>query len=152
MIKRLTIFLATGAYAGLIPVMPGTFGTLWGIPLAYLLSQRSLHEQAAATVAVTIVSIIIAGRAARHMGGGDPSSIVCDEIAGFLASIFLIPFSWFNAILVFILFRFFDILKPYPIRLMERRIKGGPGIVLDDIMAGFYANISAHIILWGAGW
>lgn len=148
MIKRLTIFLATGAYAGLIPVMPGTFGTLWGVPLAWLLSGRTLHEQAAAIIAVTVVSIFIAGRAARYMGKGDPSSVVCDEIAGYLASIFFIPFSLFNAILVFILFRFFDILKPYPIRLMERRIKGGAGIVLDDIMAGVYANISAHLVLW----
>ncbi|MBI5492107.1 MAG: phosphatidylglycerophosphatase A [Deltaproteobacteria bacterium] len=149
MIKRLTIFLSTGAYAGFIPVMPGTFGTLWGVPLAYLLSGRPLHEQAVATLAVTIASVLIAGRAARYMGANDPQSIVCDEIAGFLTSILLIPFSWFNAILVFILFRFFDILKPYPIRLMERRIKGGAGIVLDDIMAGVYANISAHVILWG---
>lgn len=85
------------------------------------------------------------------MGGKDPSSVVCDEISGILVSIFLIPFSAFNAILVFILFRFFDILKPYPIRLMERKIKGGPGIVLDDIMAGVYANISAHLVLWGLG-
>ncbi len=149
--KWFTIFLSTGAYLGYIPFMPGTFGSLWGVAIGYFTASLPLYAQALSIILITIASICIAGQAAGYMGGKDPSSVVCDEISGILVSIFLIPFSAFNAILVFILFRFFDILKPYPIRLMERKIKGGPGIVLDDIMAGVYANISAHLVLWGLG-
>jgi len=144
--KKLITILATGAYAGYLPKMPGTFGTLWGVPLAYICSRMPVWGQAAFTLAVTLASIYIAGRECGATGEKDPSRVVIDEAAGYLVSFFLMPFTPFNVILVFILFRFFDILKPYPIGAIDRGVSGGTGVVLDDIVAGVYAGASAHII------
>ncbi|HBG45504.1 MAG TPA: phosphatidylglycerophosphatase A [Deltaproteobacteria bacterium] len=131
--------------------MPGTFGTLWGVPIAWLLSGLAIHWQALATIAVIAVSIAVSSEASRIQGTHDHPSIVADEISGYLVGIILLPFTAINAILVFILFRFFDILKPYPVSWLDRRLKGGTGIVLDDLAAGVYANIAAHLVLWLAG-
>ncbi|MBI5642467.1 MAG: phosphatidylglycerophosphatase A [Deltaproteobacteria bacterium] len=141
-------FLATGAYIGYIPFAPGTFGTLWGVLIAYCLAGASTPVYAATVFAVSIVSIYAAEETCRITGKKDPGSIVCDEISGVLVSFFLIPFTLLNAILVFILFRFFDILKPYPAGHLDKNIKGGLGVVADDLAAGVYANISAHIVIW----
>lgn len=149
--KKLITFLATGAYTGYLPKMPGTFGTLWGVPLAYLSSRMPLSGQAAFTLAVCLASVYIAGRECESTREKDPSRVVIDEAAGYLVSFFLMPFTLFNVILVFILFRFFDILKPYPVGVIDRKIEGGPGIVLDDVMAGIEANIAAHAVLWAIG-
>ncbi len=140
-------FFATGAYAGLSPVMPGTVGTLWGVAISWLISARPPYEQALVIIAVCAASVYFASGESRNAGEKDPSSIVCDEVAGYMVAIFLIPFTFFNAILVFILFRIFDILKPYPAGAIDRKAEGGLGVVLDDIMAGIYANIAAHIVL-----
>lgn len=145
--KRVIIFFATGTYTGYIPVAPGTFGTLWGIPFAWLASTHPPYVQAALTAALFVVSVYAAGEACKIIGKKDPSSVVIDEAVGFLVSFFLIPFTLFNVILVFLLFRFFDILKPYPIGLIDRRVVGGLGVVLDDAAAGIYANILAQIII-----
>ncbi len=141
-------FLATATYTGYSPVMPGTVGTLWGVVIAYLISGAGVPIQALVIIAVTAVSIYVAGEAARLFGQKDPSKVTCDEVAGLLFAFFLIPFTPANAILVFLLFRFFDILKPYPVSIIDSRVKGGLGIVADDCAAGIYANISAQIILW----
>ncbi len=145
--KKIIIFIATGAYLGLSPKAPGTVGTLAGVLIAFIEAGTGLAVHGAVLVLVTLVSIFAAGRAATILGTKDPSKVVCDEIAGYLMAFFLIPFTPFNAILVFILFRIFDIVKPYPVSLIDRRLPGGAGIVLDDTAAGIYANISAHIIL-----
>ena len=145
--KKLVTFLSTGAYAGYSPVMPGTAGTLWGVAIWYLTRGSSPYAQALAVILVFGVSVYVAEVARGVFGGEDPPFIVCDEICGFLVSFFLIQFTVFNVILVFILFRFFDILKPYPAGLIDRSVGGGFGIVLDDVAAGVYANISAHIII-----
>lgn len=146
--KAVVNFLATGTYTGLSPVMPGTFGTLWGVAIAWLISGLGLAFQGAVIVAVCALSVWIASEWVRLNGGQDPPSVVCDEVSGYLVGFFLLPATAFNLILVFILFRFFDILKPCPVGLLDRKVKGGPGIVLDDLAAGVYANISAHIIIW----
>lgn len=146
--KAITIFFATAVYTGYSPIMPGTAGTLWGIVIAYFEASRSLYTQALIIALVFASSVFFAGEAAEIFGGEDPKNVVCDEVCGFLVSIFLINFTFLNVILVFLLFRFFDILKPYPVGLIDRKIKGGLGIVLDDVAAGIYANICAHIILW----
>ncbi|CAG1066425.1 phosphatidylglycerophosphatase A [uncultured bacterium] len=147
MTGKVSAFLATGAYIGHIPVMPGTFGTLWGLPAAWAISGLAPAPQAAVIIAASVLAIFISGRACEHLGRHDPSSIVIDEICGYLVGIFLLPFTAFNAILVFILFRFFDIVKPWPISLLDRKVGGGAGVVLDDIAAGVYANIAAHLVL-----
>ena len=141
-------FLATAAYTGYSPVMPGTVGTLWGVVIAYLISGAGPPLQALIIFAVTAGSIYVAGEAATLFGEKDPSRVTCDEVSGLLFAFFLVPFTPFNAILVFLLFRFFDILKPYPVSIIDSRVEGGLGIVADDCAAGVYANISAQIILW----
>jgi len=150
--KKLITFLATGTYTGYLPKMPGTIGTLWGIPLAYLSSRFDAGAQAAITVAVCLASVYIAGRECEASGEKDPSRIVIDEVAGYLVAFFLMPFTPFSVILIFILFRFFDILKPYPIGLIDRKVGGGTGVVLDDIVAGVYAGVLAHIMIFTLGW
>lgn len=140
-------FLATGTYLGLSPVIPGTFGTLWGIPIVWAYSKSPLSVQIIIIIAVSIAAIFISDEACRIFGKKDPSSVVIDEVAGYLVSFFLIPFTAFNAILIFLLFRFFDILKPYPVCAIDRGVGGGLGVVLDDLAAGVYANICAQIII-----
>ncbi len=146
--KAIITFLATGTYTGYSPVMPGTAGTVWGVVIAYFFSGATLPFQALLTALITLVSVPLAAEMVRYTGKGDPAIVVIDEAAGFLISIFLIPFTAFNVILVFILFRFFDILKPYPAGLIDRAVGGGLGVVLDDVAAGVYANISAHLLIW----
>lgn len=146
--KMTARFVATGAFVGNSPYMPGTLGTLWGIAIAYFTSCLSPLWQITIILLVTAVAIITAGVTAREAGAKDPSSIVCDEIAGALVGFFMVPFTIFNALLVFIIFRFFDILKPWPIGLIDKRVEGGTGIVLDDLAAGLFTAVIVHSILW----
>ena len=85
---------------------------------------------------------------ALSLGVLDPPEIVIDEVAGLLVTIILIPFTWPTLIAGFFLFRFFDILKPPPIKGIEKKIKGGVGVVLDDLVAGAYAHISLRLLIW----
>ncbi len=155
--RSIIVFLATGAYSGYSPFAPGTVGTLWGVPLWFLLSRVGPVEGALVLALGAAISIALAQRA-RHFiaqgavgagGDKDPAPIICDEVIGFAFAAYLLPFTLANIILVFILFRIFDILKPYPAGLIDSRLEGGAGIVLDDVVAGIYANAVAHIIL---GW
>ncbi len=145
---KVLFFIATGAYLGLSPRAPGTAGTLAGVLIAWLEAGTGTALHALVLAGVTIVSIYAAGSTAARLNKKDPGAIVCDEVSGFLMASFLIPFNLLNAIMVFILFRIFDILKPYPVSLIDRGLGGGAGIVLDDTAAGIYANISAHMILY----
>jgi len=146
--KQIVKFFATGTYTGYSPVGPGTIGTLWGVFIAWLLSARPPYEYILAIISIAAASVYFAGEESRAIGQKDPGSIVCDEVSGVMVAFFLIPFTPFNAILVFILFRFFDIVKPYPIGEIDKKTDGGLGIVLDDVIAGIYALIIAHAALW----
>ena len=137
---------------GYVPRAPGTLGTLWGVVVVWLLSTRDVYWNGAAIAAVTLVSIYVAHHAANAIGSKDPRCVVIDEICGLMVASFMIPFGWKTAILVFILFRFFDILKPWPVSLIDKGLGGGAGIVLDDVAAGVYANIFVQIIIRVAAW
>jgi len=149
--KAFFVFFATGAYLGYSPFAPGTVGTLWGVALAYGVSSIGPPTAMAAAVAAAVLAaVFFAGGAEGYLaarGGKDPSSIVCDEVAGFMVAALFIPFTPSNMILAFILFRFFDILKPFPVRTLDRMVHGGWGIVLDDVAAGVYANVAARLIM-----
>lgn len=154
--ERTYLFLASGTYLGYSPFAPGTVGTLWGIPVAIAItliipSSMGLYAtialQAAIIVVLTVIAVIVASGAAKVLNTKDPGLIVCDEIVGFCVAAFMVELTLINIILVFILFRIFDILKPLPVSLIDKKVEGGLGIVLDDIAAGVYANIAAHIIL-----
>ncbi len=135
------LFLAFGFGSGLAKKAPGTFGTLAAVPLYCLLAQTGDLIYTLVTVAATVSGIWICGIAAEKLGEHDFKGIVWDEVAGYLVTLWAFPFNWKTLILGFILFRFFDIIKPWPISWADRRIHGGIGIMLDDILAGIMANL-----------
>jgi len=134
--------LASGFFSGHIPFAPGTMGTIAAIPL-YLLLVGSLQGwwYAGAVVALTVVAVWISGLAEKIYGRKDPPQVVIDEIAGFMLTMTAVPPRAMYIVMGFILFRVFDILKPQPAAWINDRMRGGSGIVLDDIVAGLYANI-----------
>ncbi len=134
--------LASGFFSGHIPFAPGTMGTLVAIPL-YLLLVTLLQGwwYAGAVVALTVVAIWISGLAEELYGRKDPPQVVIDEIVGFMLTMIAMPPTAMYIIMGFVLFRVFDILKPQPAGWINDRMRGGSGIVLDDIVAGLYANI-----------
>ena len=140
--------LAFGFGSGLSPLGPGTAGTLATIPLYLLMSHLDLMTYGLILCALTLVSIYIAGRSAEMLGVHDHSGIVIDEVCGYLLTMMFAPAGWQWVLLGFILFRLFDIFKPWPIRNMDRGIGGGFGIVVDDLMAAVYALICLQIIIW----
>jgi phosphatidylglycerophosphatase A len=140
-------FAATGFYTGYLPLAPGTWATvLIGVPLC--LGLKSLGEIAflLAVVAVLALSVTSSGFVEKELEEKDPSFVVIDEITGLLASMILVPISVTSVVCACAFFRLFDIVKPYPIRVIEQRCPGGWGITLDDVMAGLYANICVHLV------
>ena len=140
--------LAFGFGAGLSPKAPGTVGTLVAIPIFILMSQLTLINYIILLILIVILSFYIAGESARLLGVHDHGGIVIDEICGYLLTMIMAPNSWQAIIIGFILFRVFDIFKPWPIKYLDQHIPGGVGIVVDDLMAGIYALLSLQLILW----
>ena len=141
------IFLATGGYTGYAPIVPGTFGTLVGIPCAYLLSFLGLTSATVILAVMILASCWIANEAEKIYRMKDPNDIVIDEVMGYMVTVWALPLTWFTVTAGFILFRILDILKPYPIRKVEDWIPGGTGVVMDDVLAGVYGCIILHGIL-----
>ncbi len=142
-------FLALGFGSGLAAKMPGTFGTLAALPLVVLLSHyASFSVYLAVTILVSIVGIWICGKTAEDMGVHDDSSIVWDEVAGMLITMLAVPLSWQTLLVGFVLFRFFDILKPWPISYLDKHVDGGFGIMIDDVLAGIFALGLLHLGLF----
>jgi len=146
-LKKLALFLATGMYIGYSPVAPGTLGSLLGVIICFFLSLGNPSLYGIALFLSFSAALWAASIAKEHFGKKDPSQIVCDEVIGNMVALFLIPFTSLNVIIVFLLFRFFDIVKPVPIGIIDRKIEGGFGIVFDDIAAGIYANVVFRIIM-----
>ena len=147
--RFLCILLGTGFYSGYFPLAPGTAGTVVGIGFSWCFSQFSPAIYGITVLAFIFFSAWIAEGAEKIFQKKDDPSIVIDEIAGFLVAITWIPWNWSNVGIGFILFRFFDIIKPFPSRWIEKNLPGGWGITLDDIVAGIYANIILRgIIHW----
>jgi len=136
---------------GLLPGMPGTFGTAGAIPLYLLVNFLPTSYQALFLLILITVAIWSSHGSQRILGRVDPREIVIDEVAGFLLSVIFIPFTLRNLVAGFFLFRFFDILKPPPIKLIEKKVKGGCGIVFDDLVAGIYAHLSLRFLLYMLG-
>lgn len=143
--EKMIRFLASGGYSGLAPFMPGTLGTLAGLPLACLFSFAPFSIGFLLILSFILFAIFIAEQAEKIDGKKDPGWIVVDEIAGVLVTMAAIPFSFKNALLGFLIFRGFDILKPFPVGYLDRNFSGGPGIVLDDVAAGLMANLVLQI-------
>jgi phosphatidylglycerophosphatase A len=145
---NLILFLSSGTYLGYIPIASGTFGTLWGIPLAYRLSGYALWLQLLLIAAAIGAAIYLADRAEKIWNRKDPSRVVIDEIVGYLVTVAGLPFTWKTAVWGFFIFRVLDILKPFPVRTIDRSLPGGWGIVLDDVLAGVYGNILLRLGLF----
>jgi phosphatidylglycerophosphatase A len=131
---------------GKVPYAPGTAGTLGAIPLYLLLRPHGIAAVAVAAVVVTVVGVWAAGVVARQMGSKDPQCVVIDEVAGLLVTELGAPPTWTGLIAGFVVFRVLDQLKPFPAGLAERRLPGGYGIVMDDVIAGAWGAVG----LWGA--
>lgn len=132
-------FIALGFGAGLAPVAPGTAGSLLGLLLFFAVRDLPWFTYLGLVAALFVVGAFAAHRSARLMASADPSCIVIDEIAGMLLALFLSPAGWVWPLVAFALFRLFDVLKPWPVNLADRHVRGGFGIMLDDLLAGGYA-------------
>jgi phosphatidylglycerophosphatase A len=141
------MFLATGFYIGNIPVAPGTFGSLIGLPICFALAGISLVPAVLCTLLFISFAVYIADAAEKLLKRSDPGCIVIDEIAGMMVTLIGLPFNPITVVIGFIIFRILDILKPFPIRNLDRRIPGGLGVVADDVAAGLFANLMLRIII-----
>jgi phosphatidylglycerophosphatase A len=132
-------WLAYGAGSGLSPWAPGTAGTLAAIPLYLLVAPLPLVAYLALVAASFAIGVWACGKTARELGVDDPSPVVWDEVVGLLVTLIAAPPGWVWVLVGFLLFRLFDILKPWPIRVLDRDLHGGLGIMLDDLVAGLMA-------------
>ncbi|WP_337840393.1 phosphatidylglycerophosphatase A [Rheinheimera sp.] len=138
-LRKWTHFLALGFGSGLAPKAPGTFGTLAAIPLVWLQSQLSPVLALCWVLLLFLLGCYVCGKTADDIGEHDHGAIVWDEVAGFSLAMWTLPFDWPYLLAAFLLFRFFDIVKPWPIRLLDHKVPGGLGIMLDDMLAGAMA-------------
>jgi len=145
-LNKLILFFASGFYSGYAPFASGTVGTLVGIAIYILLNQLSLTLYGILTTAVLFIGVWLSSRAEAILGQKDSGVIVIDEIAGFLVTMFALPMTGWTVFGGFLLFRGFDVLKPFPIRRIDLHVPGGWGVMLDDILAGVYANLTIHLL------
>ena len=141
-------FLALGFGSGLAKKAPGTFGTLVGLPLFWLISGQSFSIQLAIITILFIVGIYFCDVAGKNLGVADHGSIVWDEIVAMMLVLALTPISVTFWLIAFLLFRLFDIWKPFPIRQFDAKLKNGFGVMFDDLLAAIYAILSLMALQW----
>lgn len=147
MIDRICVIFSTFFGVGYVPGAPGTAGTLAAVGVVYLLSLAGgAVFYSIFTLGLILVSFIAASRCVRIFKREDPPEVVIDEVCGFLICMLFVPLSPINLAVGFFLFRFFDIAKPFPIRRFEK-LPGGYGIVMDDVLAGVYANLCLQVLV-----
>lgn len=147
---RLAVFLATAGYTGYFPIAPGTVGSAVGL-VVYVILRWLAPSHLGIAELVSIAGLFAVGvwagtTAERYFGGIDPGPIVLDEVVGMLITLALIPVGVSGALAGFVLFRIFDVIKPFPARRLEA-LHGGLGVMADDAMAAVYANVSLRILL-----
>ncbi len=140
-------FLSLGFGSGLMPKAPGTFGTIAAIPVYLLMSSLELWWFIGLTIVITLVGIYVCSYTSKALGVHDHSGIVIDEIAGYLITMIAVPFAWQWIVIGFVLFRLFDIIKPWPISWLDKKVHGGLGIMLDDVVAGIFALACLHLLV-----
>jgi phosphatidylglycerophosphatase A len=138
--------LAFGFGSGLAPKAPGTFGTLLAVPLYLLLDQLSLLPYIALVVVAFVIGVYLCGKTAADLGVHDHPGIVWDEFVGFWITMIAAPAGWLWIFIGFMLFRLFDIWKPWPIRFFDKNVESGLGIMIDDVLAGIYALLVLQLI------
>lgn len=137
--------IATCFGVGYVPFAPGTVGSFAGLVL-WVVLPRSLPVEAGVIFVAFAGGAWAAGVAERHFRATDPGPVVIDEVMGMLVTLFLVPVGWIGALVAFLLFRLFDVVKPYPANRLER-LPGGVGIMADDFMAAVYANVALRLLL-----
>jgi phosphatidylglycerophosphatase A len=140
--------LSLGFGSGLAPKMPGTMGTLVGVILFVLMPALDWKIYLGVIVLASVVGIFLCDYTAKALNVHDHPGIVWDEIVGYFITMFMVPKSWLWILAGFILFRVFDILKPWPISIADKKVPGGLGIMLDDVIAALFALIIMQIILY----
>lgn len=148
MIKKIVTFFG----AGLSPKAPGTMGTLAAIPLAAALMWMGSLVHMGFTVILTLFAFWACEQYERQKGGHDHPEVVIDEVVGYLITMVWLPLTWQSLLAGFIFFRFFDILKPWPISWMDRKIPGGVGVVIDDVAAGLVSSLLLQYIYTKTAW
>lgn len=143
--------LSLGFGSGLSPRAPGTCGTLVAIPLYVLLAQLPLPWYLAALVIAFALGVWLCHYTSRALGVHDHPGIVWDELVGFWVTMIAVPVEWPWILAGFVLFRLFDIVKPWPVKMADQKLTGGFGIMLDDLLAGLYALLCLHFALWFLG-
>jgi phosphatidylglycerophosphatase A len=136
--------IATLWFIGYLPVAPGTFGSLFALAL-FILLKPALPAHFILILLIGAIGVISSHIAEILLNEKDSGHIVIDEVCGYFVSMLFLPYSLGYAVAAFFLFRFFDILKPFPIRQIESAMKGGIGIMTDDILAGIYTNVVLQI-------
>ena len=144
---KAVVFLATGLYIGNIPCAPGTFGTLLGLPLCFILTLLKLPIALVCTSLFILIAVWISHIAEKLLDTKDPGCIVIDEIAGITVALIGLPFNLTSVLIGFIIFRILDISKPFPIRALEKFLPGGLGVVADDVIAGIMANLFLRVLM-----
>ena len=146
--EKIAFFIWTAGFAGLVPVAPGTAGSVVGLVLLILVrAARNDWIEALVLVVVVVVGTWSASVAERHYRREDPGEVVVDEVAGMMLTLLWLPSGWVPFSIGFLAFRFFDIVKPFPARLAER-LPGGWGVMADDLVAGLYGYASVWTALW----
>lgn len=146
--NRLALLIATFGYVGFFPIAPGTAGSFAALALYALVRWIDLPAvELAAIVAVFAVGVWAATRSEVLLGGTDPGPIVIDEVLGMLMTLAWLPLSLTGVVVGFLLFRIYDVIKPYPARRCEDA-PGGWGVMLDDAMAGIYGQVTLRLLVW----
>jgi phosphatidylglycerophosphatase A len=146
-LRRWDGFLALGFGSGLAPVAPGTAGTLVAVPLAWMLKGLPLAAYAALIILGLLLGVWVCDRVGKRLGVTDHGALVWDEFVGYWIAVAFVPNEAAWLLGGFALFRVLDILKPWPVRLLERRLSGGWGVMMDDVAAG----LMSAALLWFAG-
>ena len=141
-------FLAFGFGSGLSPKGPGTAGTLAAIPIYWFMADLNLLTYSAVVLVAFVVGVYLCGKASEQLGVHDHGGIVWDEFVGFWITMWAVPPDITWIIFGFVVFRVFDIAKPWPISALDKKVHGGFGIMIDDVVAGLFACGTLHLALW----
>lgn len=152
MFAKFLEFIVTFGGVGLIKKAPGTWGSLAGVPVVFLLSQSSPIFYMLCVGLLTLFSIVVIQAYENLHQNHDSQKIVLDEVVGYMIAMTWLPFTWQSYLLAFVLFRFFDILKPFPIGIIDKKVKGGLGVVADDVVAGLVSNFILQVVFNYTSW
>lgn len=142
-------FFAFGFGSGLAPKAPGTFGTLAAVPVYWLIQDLNWPLYLSWLLVTFALGVLWCDRSSKALGVHDHGGIVWDEFVGYWITMFMAPAGWLWILIGFVLFRLFDIVKPWPIRWLDQKVHGGFGIMLDDLVAGIFAAVCLQLLHWG---